>query len=35
MWMWDGKIRDSDELIGEPIAFWKKERSKILKEAKL
>jgi hypothetical protein len=30
----DGKIRNFDEVIGELIAFWKKERSKVLKEAK-
>ena len=29
-----GKIRDSDELIGELVAFWKK-GGKVLKEAEL
>jgi len=31
----DGKIGNFDEVIGALIAFWKKERSKVLKEVEL
>lgn len=31
----DGKIGNSDEVIGELIAFWKKERPKVLREVEL
>jgi len=30
----DDKIKNFDEVIRELIAFWKKERSKVLKKAK-